>query len=46
MQTAEIRNVSQKCKEKQDALEMKDKQVRVLLTFLGVCFWFFCQLFC
>ncbi|KAL9822673.1 LOW QUALITY PROTEIN: structural maintenance of chromosomes protein 5 [Geothlypis trichas] len=25
--TAEIRNISQKCKEKQDALEMKDKQI-------------------
>lgn len=32
MQTAEIRSISQKCKEKQDALEMKDKQVRVLLS--------------
>lgn len=43
MQTAEIRNISQKCKEKQDALEMKDKQVRVSLsvTFLGACLGFF-----
>ncbi|XP_032940710.1 structural maintenance of chromosomes protein 5 isoform X2 [Catharus ustulatus] len=27
--TAEIRSISQKCKEKQDALEMKDKQINV-----------------
>lgn len=36
MQAAEIKDVSQKCKQKQDALELKDKQVRVLIfvTFL------------
>lgn len=45
MQTAEIRSISQKCKEKQDALEMKDKQVRVLLSvaFLGVLGFFVCS---
>lgn len=31
MQAGEIKEVSQKCKQKQDALEMKDKQVRVLI---------------
>lgn len=31
MQADEIKDVSQKYKEKQDALEMKDKQVRVLM---------------
>lgn len=37
MQTAETRNISQKCKEKQDALERKDKQVRVLLSDFSWC---------
>lgn len=42
MQNAEIRNISQKCKEKQDALEMKDKQVRILLSDFSWClFWGF-----
>lgn len=37
MQAAEIKDVSQKCKQKQDALEMKDKQVRVdICDFFGV----------
>lgn len=29
MQAAEIKEVSQKCKQKQDALDMKDMQVRI-----------------
>lgn len=36
MQADEIKDVSQKYKEKQDALEMKDKQVRVLMFVVTV----------
>lgn len=37
IQAAEIKDTSQKCKQKQDALEMKDKQVRVLVFVTFLC---------
>lgn len=37
MQAAEIKDISQKCKQKQDALEMKDKQVRVFIFVTSFC---------
>lgn len=43
MQADEIKGVSQKCKEKQDALEMKDKQVRILM-FVTLILVFFAYL--
>lgn len=45
MQTAEIRSISQKCKDIQDALEMKDKQVRILLPDFSWCL-FLCFFVC
>lgn len=38
MQAAEIKDVSQKCKQKQDALDMKDKQVRAFVFFTFLLF--------
>ena len=39
MQAAEIKDISQKCKQKQDALEIKDKQVRLDICDLFWCFF-------
>lgn len=39
MQAAEIKHVSQKCKQKQDALEMKDKQVSLDIYDFFWCFF-------